>query len=153
MKSIQKNLAALAIAAFGIGFAPSAGARSVSGWSGEPQNLENGGCFSESYATVSQSGCSGTQTWEVPLVVDAGGTWNVTVNVTAASSTASISCLAFAITQDGSTHTQSTQYYPSSTGVAQNLPTMSVSVPSAGAMYLACFMNQGTKINTVNWNQ
>src|SRR5580700_10680154 len=47
MKSIQKNLAALAIAAFGIGFAPSAGARSVSGWSGEPQNLENGGCFSE----------------------------------------------------------------------------------------------------------
>ena len=153
MNSIQTRLAAAAaVALFGIGLASNAGARSTVAWAGAPNPLTAGSCFSESYGRVTNTGCAAQEIWEVALPVDAAGAWIVTPNVTPTSNPSTVRCMAYAVDQNVDVFWTSANAYATAASVPQNL-TLGVDVPSGGALYLGCFLQQGAAVNTINWNQ
>ena len=153
MDRIQKLLCSAAIAALGTSFAPAASARSTIAYSGSANPLTNRGCFTESYGRVTNANCSGAQTWEIALPVEAPGTWNVSVDVTPTSDPSSVHCMAFGVSQDGTSFSTSVNIGAKKGGVSQTLNDLTVDVPGAGALYVGCFLAQGASVNTVNWNQ
>ncbi len=150
MNTIQKSLAAAVVAAFGITLAPSSEARSTIAWSGSPESPGDASCFTESYGTVTNT-CSSNKTWEMALPVDAAGTWSVSVNVSTTSDPSSVKCVLYGVNSDGTYSAGGTLYQPTSAGAGVTI-SMAVAVPSAGAMFLGCFLNTTTKVNTVNWS-
>ena len=153
MNSIQKTFALLAVAALGIGLAPTASARSTIAYAGAPNPLTAGNCFTESYGRVTNSSCNSQQTWEVALPVDAGGAWTVTANVTPTADPSSVHCVAFTVDQTGTSSATSAVVSATTPSVAQNLSLTVNGVPGGGSLYLGCFLTQGASLNTVNWNQ
>jgi hypothetical protein len=153
MNSIEKTLAAVAVAMFGLALAPDAGARSTSGWYGKPRDPSTAGCFSEAFGSVTNSSCAGAPELVFPLIADAPGAWTVVVDVTPTTAPGSIACGAFCFAQDNANYWGGPGPSPSTSGQSQTL-TLSVSnVPMWGALYLECTLAQGAKINTVNWYQ
>jgi hypothetical protein len=153
MNSIQKSLAAIVVAAFGLGLASSAGARSTVAWAGSSNPLVDVNCFTESYGTVTaeNSSCGPTLVWEIALPVDTTGTKTVTANVTPGTSS-SMSCIAYSVNQSGTEFASSGQIYATGgAGVSQNVNMTVLSVPSAGSLFTACFFTDNDRFNTVNW--
>jgi hypothetical protein len=153
MNAIQKSLAALAVTAFGIALAPSAGARSTVAWAGASNPLTAGNCFSESFGRVTNTGCNSQQTWEVALPVEASGAWTVTVNVTPTADPSSVHCMSFAVDENATHFTSSPAIFASEASIPQNIVLTGASVPGGGALYVGCFLTQGAAVNTINWNQ
>jgi len=151
-------LGTLLSAAVTVGVAPAAFARSVGAWAGNPIGLTTatrGTCFSESAGAVTGnfgvSAC-GNYVWEVNLPVDASGTYTVYITGSSVSpNPAYVQCTAYAVALDG-THTNANPVNMTSS-VLTNTPLGSVTVPSGGNLFVACFNLQYGKIGTVNWNQ
>jgi len=155
MNAFQKNLAALAVVALGLGFAPNARARSVAAWSGSPENFADYTCFTENYASATNT-CSGAaRIWEVPLPIDSNGPFTVTINVTPTSSVQSVGCEVATLNSDSTqswTTFTSGLIYPTQPSVAQNITGGPAPVPNGGTLYAACWVAEGGRINSVNWN-
>ncbi|HEY2514504.1 MAG TPA: hypothetical protein VGI39_26750 [Polyangiaceae bacterium] len=126
-------------------------ARSTVAWNGAPNPLTARSCFTESYGRVTNSACNSSQTWEMALPVDAGGAWNVTVNVTPGSG--SVSCMAFAVDQTGTQTSNSGSPTPATESAGQNLTLLVPSLVGAGSLYVGCFLTKGASVNNVNWYQ
>jgi hypothetical protein len=151
----NKFFGAAAMVALGSSIAPSASARSEVAWVGAANPRGNDSCFTESFGKVTNSGTtcgSGALVWEMALPVDSAGIWNVTVNVTPTSDMTTIHCRAFGVNADASVQNLSVQTQPTTPSAPQNLQPMLVNVPSAGALYAACWVSAGATVNTVNWN-
>jgi hypothetical protein len=153
MNRLHQLFSAGVVAALGVAFAPSASARSVAAWGGHPLSPGSSSCFTESYATVTNSTCNASVGWEINLPVDAAGTWNVTINATPTSDLSSVSCVVYGTSASASTLYESAASSPTQPSVAQSLQVFTVEVPSAGALYAGCFLKEGAKVNSVNWNQ
>jgi len=152
MNSIQKTLAAVAVAALSFAVSPPADARSIGAWAGKPQDSHALPCFTENYMSVTNA-CSQTFIWEVPLVVESATPFNPMINVVAAGSTDNVVCQTMALFQDstgGGTRT-TPRVGPSQANVAMNIQPGFESVPSGGTLTVACWVGPLGRINSVNW--
>jgi len=115
------------------GIAPSTGYGNMSGVS----------CFTVSAGTVSNI-CSGYQNWEVPLMVDSGGTKGATYGGR------DVSCQLIASSQTGGSPSYSNfTAIGSTTGTAS---TSTVVVPTAGRMVLDCSVAPLGSLTNVNYS-
>ena len=133
-----------------LAFAGAGEARTIGGFAGHPMDSSPTSCFTEWFGGV-QGACSGTHTWQIPLVVDTAG--GKTINITASAGSSPMTCTAygagpsgqFDFHQGGSATWQNTNPAQQSISV----PT----VPSGGYLYVNCsFTGLGVTIDAVNWN-
>lgn len=152
-KRVVSGVAMLAFI-LAIGASTATYARSVGGYAGAPLDGLATTCFTESFGGVVGPGigsCGSSPRWEIPLLVDASGTY--TVKFTAHTSSGfpiSIGCQAYAT--DGFGHFVSNSNHQSTaSSTFVTLTLTSVTVPSGGNLILACDgMTNGT-IGNVNW--
>lgn len=149
MKSMKSIVAAAAVLSAGL-FGSLAHGRAIIGYGGKPLIAAEATCFGESWGTVTNN-CSGSRTWVVPLVVDPAGNYNPGYEVRAASAANTIHCQSIGINDQANWYYGSADTYPSQVGATLRIYPGSVTVPAGGALYGACWIGQGSKLNNVVW--
>ena len=94
-------------------------------------------------------GDGGRRTWTLGDYISTSGSKSVVVNAYIPGGT-SINCGALAVSRTGAVVGSSFRSL-TSFGVDANLPAMTVTVPSYGALSIVCDVPQGGRINTVNF--
>ena len=111
---------------------------------GKSYPTPNSTCFVENQFGV-QNNCSTQQFWFIPLAVNQGS-HTATLGVY---SGGGLTCTLFSVYQSGTTYQTAQWTAPS----GYQTGSLSVSSPASGSVYIACSMNPGEMITTVNYNE
>jgi hypothetical protein len=109
-------------------------------------------CFHEAYGGPVQSGCAAAKRWLIPLVWDKPGLIS-TIRVTArgaGNGTKNVSCRPYSVSATGAFTSGGSKSTVLNTGGLENLD-MTMSLPSWGAVFVACTLDQGTSLIHVNY--
>lgn len=148
MNRYTRTLVASALALTSV--AGTAHARSVSAMIGKPQNPADEGCFSEWYATQTNN-CAGTRIMHFPLPVDTSGTYWLYVNAFGASSANTVGCQGFGLNKEVTLVWSTPVRYLSTFGASAGIDVGGVYVPDLGTLTVACWLNQGGRVNSISW--
>ncbi|WP_163992866.1 hypothetical protein [Pyxidicoccus caerfyrddinensis] len=131
-------------------FAGSAQARSVSAFSGKPTNPADATCFSEWYGTLTNN-CSGTRVLEFPLPIDTSGSYWGYVNAYGATSANNVGCQVFGLDKGVSLVWGGSIIYLPTFGASAGIELGRAYAPDLGTLNIACWVNQGGRVNSVSW--
>jgi hypothetical protein len=107
-------------------------------------------CFvKETAGSVSDTATCGQVYWEIPLVIDNGGTKTISIGVKTKANVGTISCRAASGNIDGTKFQASVPVYSKKSGVAE---TIIVSIGDLGSVYVSCLTLAST-IYSVSYNQ
>lgn len=144
-------LALLAIPGIAMGVAQGTSqARTIVPSAGRAVSAADYGCFALDASTMTNAYCSTKKELEIPLVVDAAATYNVTVTAIGASPSNTVGCKSVSVSKNGFVYQASARVHLASFGVAGDLVT-SVIVPSGGGLFVNCEVFPNGKVTMVNW--
>jgi hypothetical protein len=149
MSTIRYAMGFVAIAGATMAVGATAEARSVSAFTGQPQNPNDYTCFTNSGGTVSNV-CASTRRFCAALVVD-DASHDPQVTVFAPDIGHNIICFGQTVNPDGSPFSNTKHFSPTHFGVTQTLDLGSVTVPDAGALWVCCDVAPGATIDTFNY--
>ncbi len=129
--------------------AGTADARTVSAMIGKPQNPADAGCFSEWYATQTNN-CAGTRIMHFPLPVDTSGSYWGYVNAYGASSANNVGCQVFGLDAGTNYVWAGPIVYLPTFGTSTGIELGRAYTPDLGTLNIACWINQGGRVNSVS---
>ena len=157
LSSIHRSrfLALAVLASVALGAPCYASARSAAASLGRPVSPAEASCFGLTLGAVTNN-CSGARNLEFPLAMDTTGNKTVRVNVSVPTPANTVGCMAQGFTPDISAGYGSGMVYPSAFGpTAQTLVLNGAYVLQSGQelwrVHVSCQLNNGGRINTVNW--
>jgi hypothetical protein len=124
-------------------------ARSIPASAGRARFAADADCFSLSYQTMTNV-CSTSKRLEIPLVVDAAGTYTVSVVAQGATSSNNVGCEAVGSNAAATSYSISGVHWLPVFGSAQTI-TASAYVPSGGRLYATCDVSPNGRVNTLVW--
>lgn len=125
-------------------------ARGFAAFNGNPFYPSEASCWSHSYGSVTNN-CTTKKSWCMPAVVDAPGSYTVTVWAYAASSTANVGCQATGINPEVNWQWSSAWTYLSTFGSSQAISLTGPYVPAGGQLFVCCEVGPGGRINNYLW--
>jgi hypothetical protein len=150
-RTLKSSLFIAAVVALGT-IAVTASAHNAISGSGHAVPLSNSSCFSESYGSITNS-CAGAQLFEIPLDASTNpwGYLNATISAYGATSSNNVGCASFGVNSDITAVWGGSFTYLTSFGAFQTITLPGTYVPGGGSAYIACTINQGGRINVVNF--
>lgn len=124
-------------------------ARSIPASAGRARFAADYDCFSLAWSSMSNV-CSSTKRLEIPLVVDAAGTYTVTVNAQGASASNNVGCEAVGSTAAADVISASGVHWLPAFGSPQSI-TGSAFVWNGGRLYATCDVQPSGRVNTFIW--
>jgi hypothetical protein len=152
MKALQ-SLTMFAAAAVALAGSPlSSDARGITARSGSSSFFADAGCWSPFGPTMTNASCAGFKPWHIPLVLDGSftGWYTATVTATAVGAAGNVNCQLMSSDKNGTTIMIS-GFVPMPFFNAPADINLSVWVPGGGTAMLDCFVNQGSRVHTVNF--
>jgi hypothetical protein len=132
-------------------FVTSSQARTTMASAGRAVASADYGCFvldSSSMANI----CTNTTSLETSLVIDAGGSFTVTVNAEGATPSNTVGCQAWGVDKTARFFSISGAFkFLSIFGSPQDITLNPVSVPTRGGMFVSCQVSHFGRVNTFNW--
>jgi len=151
MNHTKKSLTILAVAALAVAaLAPVASARGLGGWGGHADNPSQATSFSENWNAVAYNG-SNTARWDIPLVIDNVGSLTPVAYVYVSGASSNVSCSSQAVSQDQSTISNTVWASPSVGNAWTSVTPGTVTTVTNGSAEIACFLGNGSKVQTVTW--
>lgn len=129
-----------------------ASARSIIAFAGRAQNPADAGCFGEWFGTLT-NGCSTARGLIEPLVIDAAGNYTVIVTAYGATPGNNVGCAAFGINKETTVFWGGAYSYLPTFGAAADLTLTTFAPFPGGAIYAACTVNSGGRVDVINWYQ
>jgi len=150
-RTLKRSLFIAAVVALG-SVAVTASAHNALSGSGHAVPLSNSSCFSESYGSITNN-CAGAQLFEIPLDASTNlwGYLNATISAYGATSSNNVGCTAIGVNSDITAAWGGSYTYLSAFGAPQTITLPGAYVPGGGSGYIACYINQGGRINVVNF--
>jgi hypothetical protein len=133
-------------------FAGAAHARSASAFIGRAQNPADASCFSEWYGTLTNN-CSGSRVLYFPLPIDHSGNYWTYVNAYGASSANNVGCQPFGLNKEVTLVWGGGIVYLQTFGASAGIEVGGTYAPDLGTVNVACWVNQGGRVNNVSWGQ
>jgi hypothetical protein len=97
--------------------------------------------------------CSSPKNLETSLVIDAGGTFTVTVNAEGGAPANTVGCQSRSVDKSARSFASSGafQFLPTFGSVPVDIVLNPVPVPFRGGLFVTCQASPGGKVNTINW--
>jgi hypothetical protein len=153
MNSVRKSLVVVAVAALSVSMAalpPIASARGLGGFGGHADNASQQTSFSEFWNAVVYNG-PGSARWDIPLLIDPVGSDSTTVYAFVNGASSNVSCSAQAVSQDTRFISNTAWYSPNIGNAWTSVTLPAVTTVFNGSLELACFIGNGSRIQTVTW--
>lgn len=133
-------------------FVDSSQARTTMASAGRAVFPADADCFRLDGSSVGNA-CSGIRGFETSLVIDAGGTYTVTVNAEGPTAASNVGCKAMAVDKTARFFSSSGDYQNLSGPpfLPQDIILRPVSVPFRGGLFVNCQLSPGGRVNTFNW--
>jgi hypothetical protein len=125
-------------------------ARAAPAYIGSPYVASDAGCFFNYYGAA-QNTCTTTKGWCIPAVVDAPGSYTVTVWAFAPSPSATVGCGATGVNAEITSVWSSGTSYVSSFGSPRPITLTGAYVPPNGQMFVCCDVGPGASVHGILW--
>ena len=151
MNRIRKSLMVVSVTALSLtALVPLASARGLGGFGGKAADATQESSFSEYWNAVVYNG-SGTARWDVPLVIDALGTLNVTAYVYVNGVSSNVSCSTQSVGPDSMSKSNTVWVSPPVGNAWTSVFPGPVTGFVDGSLEISCFLGTGSKLQTVTW--
>jgi hypothetical protein len=109
------------------------------------------GCFLLDSSAMTNF-CSSPKNLETSLVIDAGGTFTVTVNAEGGAPANTVGCQARSVDKSARSFASSGTFkFLSTFPLPEDIVLNPVPVPFRGGLFVTCQVSSGGKVNTFNW--
>jgi hypothetical protein len=123
---------------------------SITASAGDALNFSDGSCFTKTRNGGVTNICSTTRTWCVSDYITSSGSKNVVVNGFIPNGGSTFTCSSIAVSQTGVLF-QSDSSTLNVINQNSNMPAMTVSVQTNGALNVCCNLTPRSRLNTVNY--
>ncbi|NMO13437.1 hypothetical protein HPC49_08750 [Pyxidicoccus fallax] len=127
-------------------------ARSVPASSGRPEFWSDGTCFRVAYSTIIND-CSTRKSFEIPLSIDSSGDKTVVVAAQVTTTSGLVGCAAVGMNREFTqVYGGTRKWIGPPINTTQLITLTDAHVPSRGYLYVSCHLDNGGRVNSVDYN-